>query len=139
MATIRVPGPPVEAFRKHRPISDLVKSQIKHFQHLEHKLRLDLPTKFSPHDLTTEGAAARYIAEVTTALCAPSPAAQQTPNVIHAIPSAKPAHPSAHKPVKKSAPKKNRQPQEISIAAAAAPKKRHTKKRTPTKQQRKKP
>lgn len=135
MATIRVPGPPAEAFRKHRPISDLVKSQIKHFQHLEHKLRLDLPSKFSPHDLTTEGAAARYIAEVTTALCAQSPAAQQTPNVIHAVPSVK----LADGPAKQSVRKKNQQPQEISIAAAAAPKKRHTKKRTPTKHRGKKP
>ncbi len=48
MATIRVPGPSPQAFRKNRPISDLVKSQIKHFQHLEHKLQLTLPTKFSP-------------------------------------------------------------------------------------------
>lgn len=111
MATIRVPGPPPQAFQKNRPISDLIKAQIKHFQHLEHKLQLNLPTKFSPHDLTTEGAAARYIAEMTTALCSQNPSAQQAPTPI----SAAPAKPKAS-PVAKPAPKSRG----IPLAASAA-------------------
>jgi len=35
MKTIHVPGPPKEAFNKHRQMSDLIKAQIKHFRHLE--------------------------------------------------------------------------------------------------------
>jgi len=30
MKTIHVPGPPKEAFNKHRQMSDLIKAQIKH-------------------------------------------------------------------------------------------------------------
>ena len=134
MATIRVPGPPPEAFRKHRPISDLVKSQIKHFQHLEHKLHLNLPTKFSPHELTTEAAAARYIAEVTTALCSQAAAVPQAPTPIRALPPPK----RASKPAPRSAPKSTRKPHDLSIAASAAPKKSRKKKHTASKHTRKK-
>jgi hypothetical protein len=101
MATIRVPGPPPQAFQKNRPISDLIRAQIKHFQHLEHKLKINLPTKFSPHDLTTEAAAARYIAEMTTALCTQNPSAQQAPIPIGAV-VAKPKSSSAAKSAPKS-------------------------------------
>jgi hypothetical protein len=110
MAIIRVPAPPPEAFQKHRPVSDLIKSQIKHFQHLEQKLHLNLPTKFSPHDLTTESAAAQYIAEMTTALCDRTTASQKSPTPIRAVPP----------PATKSSRKSTRQP-EIAIAASAAP------------------
>jgi hypothetical protein len=101
MATIRVPGPPPQAFQKNRPISDLIRAQIKHFQHLEHKLKINLATKFSPHDLTTEAAAARYIAEMTNALCTQNPSAQQAPTPISAV-SAKPKASSAAKSTPKS-------------------------------------
>lgn len=135
MATIRVPGPPPEAFRKNRPISDLIKSQIKHFQHLEHKLQLTLPTKFSPHDLTTEAAAAQYIAEITTALCGRTTAARQQPTLLRTVPSSKPDS----MPASRLTPKPNGSPREISIAASAAPKKPHAKRRTSTKHPGKKP
>jgi hypothetical protein len=135
MATIRVPGPPPEAFRKHRPISDLIKSQIKHFQHLEHKLHLTLPTKFSPHDLTTEAVAAQYIAEVTTALCSQASAAQQPPTPIRALPP--PEHESTSIP--RASAKATRKPHGLSIAAAESPKKPRKKKSTASKHSRKKP
>lgn len=122
MATIRVPGPPPQAFQKNRPISDLVKSQIKHFQHLEHKLQLNLPTKFSPQALTTESTAAQYIAEITTALCNRSLATPQAPAPIRVVPSPKSDSPSAPISVPKSIRKSTRQSQGISIAASAAPK-----------------
>ena len=141
MATIHVPGPPPEAFRKNRPISDLIKSQIKHFQHLEHKLQLTLPTKFSPHDLTTEAAASQYIAEITTALRNRSPATQQVPTPIRVVPSPKPDSTPAPRSVPESAPKSIskslRQPQ-ISIAASAGEKKPRAKKHAPAKHPRKK-
>jgi hypothetical protein len=131
MAIIRVPAPSPQAFRKNRPVSDLVKSQIRHFQHLEHKLQLNLPTKFSPQDLTTEAAAAQYIAEMTTALR--GPAAEVPP----AIPA-----PSKRKPdttPARSRPKTARHPRETSAAAAATPKVRKAKKRAVKKHSSKKP
>ena len=37
MGVIHVPPPSREAFNKFRPMSDLIKSQVKHFKHLEEK------------------------------------------------------------------------------------------------------
>ncbi len=115
MATIRVPGPPPEAFRKNRPISDLLKSQIAHFQHLEHKLQLTLPTKFRPHDLTTEGVASQYIAEITAALCNRAAAAPQTATPIRIVPSQKPDS----TPAGRSIPKSLRPASQVDIAASS--------------------
>lgn len=127
MAIIRVPAPAPQSFRKDRPISDLVKSQIRHFQHLEHKLQFNLPTRFSPQNLTTEAAAAQYIAEMTTALRGPtaevSAPSRQKPD---STPAARPR------------PKAARHPRETSAAAAATPKAGKAKKRTVKKQTRKK-
>ena len=134
MATIRVPGPPAQAFRKQRPISDLIKAQLKHFQHLEHKLHLTLPTKFSPHDLTTEAAAAQYIAEVTAALCSHASADQQAPTPIRALPP--PEHEAT--PAQRSPRKSTRKPHGLSIAASETPKKPQKKKHTASKHSRKK-
>ncbi len=134
MAIILVPGPPAEAFRKNRPISDLIKSQIRHFQHLEHKLRLDLPTKFSPHDLTTEGAASKYIAEMTAALHNPATAAPQTATPIRVPPSQRPDN----TPALRAIPKPLRQPQRVDIAASASTKKPSAKKQVPAKPAKKK-
>lgn len=68
MTTIQVPGPPKESFNKHRPLSDLLLSQVKHFQHVEAKLDPSLRTKFSPRDVFTENTAAQYIAQMTDIL-----------------------------------------------------------------------
>jgi hypothetical protein len=68
MEPIRVPRPPKEAFQKNRPVSDLLLSQIKHFQHVEAKLDPALRTKFAPHEVVTENAAAQYIAQMTRTL-----------------------------------------------------------------------
>ena len=137
MATIRVPGPPPEAFRKNRPISDLIKSQIKHFQHLEHKLRLDLPTKFSPHDLTTEAAASQYISEMTTALRNRASGAQPTPAPIRVVPSPKPDTTPAARSASSVPIKSTRQSNGIAIAASAS-KKSGAKKHAPAKRTKKK-
>lgn len=126
MATIRVPAPPPQAFQKNRPISDLVKSQIKHFQHLEHKLQLKLSRPFSPNDLTTEAGAAQYIAEVTAALCSQAP----VPVPVRATPTPRPDSTPAARSTPKSAAKSakaTRQSQGLAIAASTG-RKHHTKK-----------
>ncbi|MDW5264474.1 MULTISPECIES: hypothetical protein [Acidobacteriaceae] len=137
MATIRVPGPPPEAFRKNRPISDLIKSQIKHFQHLEHKLQLTLPTKFLPHDLTTEAAASQYIAEMTSALRNRTPSAQPVPTTIRVVPSPKPDTTPAARTATPVPLKSTRQSNGIAIAASAS-KKSRAKKHAPAKHAKKK-
>ena len=68
MTAIQVPGAPKESFNKHRPISDLLLSQVKHFQHVEAKLDPSLRTNFSPRDVLTENTAAQYIAQMTNIL-----------------------------------------------------------------------
>ncbi|GGG80444.1 hypothetical protein [Edaphobacter dinghuensis] len=133
MATIRVPGPPPEAFRKNRPISDLIKSQIKHFQHLEHKLKITLPTKFLPHDLTTEAVASQYISEMTAALRDRASAAQPTPAPIRVVSSPRPdTAPETRSAIPVPA-KSTRQSNRVAIAASASKKsdtKKHAKKKS---------
>lgn len=137
MATIRVPGPPPEAFRKNRPISDLIKSQIRHFQHLEHKLHLTLPTKFSPHDLTTEAVASQYIAEMTAALRNRALGAQPTSAPVRVASSPKPDTTPAARSAAPVSIKPTRQSNGIALAASAA-KKPRAKKHTPAKPAKKK-
>jgi hypothetical protein len=62
MTHIKVPKPPASAFNPDRPASSLLRAQILH---LEHALgRPESP----PNKRWTEGAAARYIAELTAEL-----------------------------------------------------------------------
>jgi hypothetical protein len=137
MATILVPGPPPQAFRKNRPISDLIKSQIKHFQHLEHKLHLTLPIKFSPHDLNTEAAASQYIAEMTAALRDRAVAAKSTPANIRVAPPSKPYTTPAARSAAPTPLRSTRRSNGIAIAASAS-KKSGTRKHTPAKHPKKK-
>lgn len=65
MEPIKILVPPKEAFNKNRPISDLIKAQITHFQHLENKLPADLRRGIPQHKISTEDDAARYIAAMT--------------------------------------------------------------------------
>ena len=69
MEPIRVPRPPQTSFNRNRPVSDLLKAQIKHFQHLESKLPDESRSPYAPHELSTEFAAAQYIAHMTRVLC----------------------------------------------------------------------
>jgi hypothetical protein len=92
---ILVPAPPRSAYNQNRRVSDLLFSQLKHFQHVAQKngalgISADLA-----RDIYTEGGAARYIAAVTSALrgtvspqpadvaavSAPSPAKRQRKTV----------------------------------------------------------
>jgi hypothetical protein len=65
---ILVPAPPRSAYNQNRRVSDLLFSQLKHFQHVAQKHgALGIPADLE-RDMYTEGGAARYIAAVTEAL-----------------------------------------------------------------------
>ena len=68
MEVIRVPVPPKEAFNKLRPMSDLIKAQVKHFKHLEEKFPAEKRQTIPQHRITTENDAALYIAAMTRLL-----------------------------------------------------------------------
>lgn len=81
MEPILVPGPPKEAFNKHRPISDLVRNQVEHFKHVEQKLPEEVRATLPQHDIVTENEAARYISAMTSYLLSrprPKQAAKKT-------------------------------------------------------------
>jgi hypothetical protein len=67
MEKIRVPKPPPEAFHKHRHVTDLVSSQVAHFQHVAEKNSMRIDPEVA-RDVHTEGGAARFIASVTRSL-----------------------------------------------------------------------
>ncbi len=84
MEPILVPGPPKEAFRKLRPVSDLIRWQVNHFKHLEAKLPAEVRTTLPQHVIVTEDDAARYIVAMTRFLRsriaeAPAPSVVPTP------------------------------------------------------------
>jgi hypothetical protein len=68
MELIRVPAPPKAAFNMQRPMSDLIKAQIKHLKHVEHGLPQTLRETLPQHPIVTESDAAIYIASMTTLL-----------------------------------------------------------------------
>ena len=105
MEPIRVPAPPKSAFNKHRRVSDLIRKQVNHFKHLEHKLPEHLRSTIPQHHIATEDDAARYIAPMTELLLSHSLAAPQpSPAVNTALKKA----PTRASPA-------------LSLAAAAAP------------------
>ena len=83
MEPIRVPAPPKSAFNKHRRVSDLIRKQVNHFKHLEHKLPDDVRSRIPQHHVVTEDDAARYIAPMTALLLSqPLAAPQPSPTAI---------------------------------------------------------
>jgi hypothetical protein len=67
--SIRVPLPPASAFRKDRPISDLIKAHLQHISHAESaRLPKEKRDGRRAEDIRTEGEAASYIAAVTRVL-----------------------------------------------------------------------
>lgn len=81
MDTIPVPPPPRSAYNPNRRVSDLLLSQVKHFQHVEMK-RGDLGISSEiARDVYTEGGAARYIAAVTRALRGTTATTAQPPTL----------------------------------------------------------
>lgn len=68
MDPIVVPAPPRNAYNPNRRVSDLILSQLKHFQHVELKSGdLGIDPQLA-RNIYTEGGAALYIAAVTKAL-----------------------------------------------------------------------
>jgi hypothetical protein len=67
MEPIQVPKPSPTAFNKSRPISDLIRNQIDHFQHIQKKHKIEIAPA-AGLDLNTEGGAAKYITAMTRAL-----------------------------------------------------------------------
>jgi hypothetical protein len=68
MEVIHVPPPSKEAFHKGRPMSDLIKAQIRHFKHVEAKLSPEQQQSIPQHRITTENEAALYITAMTRLL-----------------------------------------------------------------------
>jgi hypothetical protein len=124
MEPILVPGPPKEAFNKHRPISDLVRKQVEHFKHIEEKFSPDVRATLPQHDIVTENEAARYISAMTSYLLSrprPKPAAKKTVAIKPPVPI-RPGRPltlaAAAAPArKKSAAKKKSAPKKETPAA----------------------
>jgi hypothetical protein len=85
---IHVPAPPRSAYNQNRRVSDLLLSQLKHFQHVDQKHgALGIPADLT-RDIHTEGGAARYIAAVTRALRG---TASPQPVAVAAVSTARPA------------------------------------------------
>jgi len=68
MESIRVPKPPKSALNKDRPISSLLKTQIRHLQEAEFRLPARAQTNIYINAIKTEGEAADYIRRVTANL-----------------------------------------------------------------------
>jgi hypothetical protein len=76
---IVVPAPPRSSYNPNRPVSDLIASQIKFFQHIELKRGdLGVDPKIGGN-IHTEAGAAQYIGAVTRALRSKSPVAAAAP------------------------------------------------------------
>ena len=68
MTVIKVPQPPASALDLNRPISSLLKNQIRHLQEAEFRLPVRSQTNTYINAIKTEGEAADYIRKVTLAL-----------------------------------------------------------------------
>jgi hypothetical protein len=68
MAKIVVPKPASGSFDKHRPASELLKSQVKHLHALEKSLPHRLQTRHNVDEIKTESQASAYIKTVTSRL-----------------------------------------------------------------------
>jgi hypothetical protein len=65
---IKVPRSAPGSFHKHRPISDLLKSQIEHLKEAEMKLRPETRTGVDINSIKTEEEAGLYIRKITAIL-----------------------------------------------------------------------
>jgi hypothetical protein len=88
---IKVPAPPRSAYNHNRPVSDLLLSQLKHFQHVEMKSGDFGIDPEIARSIYTEAGAARYIAAVTTTLRARGLAGTATLPALSMAPAKKPA------------------------------------------------
>lgn len=105
MELIHVPPPPGAAFNKSRPMSDLIKAQVRHFKHLEEKLSPEERQSIPQHRVISENDAAQYIAAMTRLLRS---------GVTEAASARKPLRMKAKAPAKKAS------SQGLSLAASAS-------------------
>jgi hypothetical protein len=68
MTMIHVPRPPKSSLNLNRPVSSLVLNQVEHMHIAEKRLPLRYRTAIYVNAIKTEGEAASYISEVTTAI-----------------------------------------------------------------------
>ena len=68
MTMIHVPRPPKNSLNLNRPVSALILSQVEHMHTAEKRLPLRYRTDIYVNAIKTEGEAARYISQVTTAI-----------------------------------------------------------------------
>jgi len=68
MTLIHVPRPPQSALNPDRPVNALLKAQLQHLQDAERNLPLRHRTDIYINAIKTEGEAAEYIRQVTTAI-----------------------------------------------------------------------
>ena len=116
MEPILVPGPPKEAFNKHRPISDLVKKQVEHFKHIEKTLSPDLRATLPQHQIVTEDEAARYISAMTSYLLS-RPRPKQVAKKTVAIKPPAPIRPGGPLTLAAAAPARKKSPAKKKSAA----------------------
>jgi hypothetical protein len=120
---IVVPAPPKASFNKDRPVSDLLRGQLKHFQHVARKQGITIDAALAS-DLQTEGGAARYIAEITRAIRSQSrPRGVVVPFATGIVPIATGVVPIAVGARKRAAKASGRPDADrgLAIAAAASP------------------
>jgi len=67
MQPIKIQAVPRTSFNKHRRVSDLLSSQLRHLQHVVAKQGIEIDPELLL-EIQTEGGAARYIAAVTRAV-----------------------------------------------------------------------
>ena len=68
MTTIHVPRPPKDAMNTNRPANALLLMQVEHMHEAERRLPLRYRTDIYINSIKTEGEAAQYMREVTTAI-----------------------------------------------------------------------
>jgi hypothetical protein len=68
MTTIHVPRPPKDAMNTNRPANALLLKQVEHMHEAERRLPLRYRTDIYINSIKTEGEAAQYMREVTTAI-----------------------------------------------------------------------
>ena len=106
MEIIHVPPPGKTAFHKGRPMSDLIKAQVRHFKHVEEKLSPEHREKVPQHRITSENEAAQYIHAMTRLLRSGVSEIQSKPKLVPIV-------------AKKSAPRTPARG--LAIAASEAP------------------
>lgn len=90
MPKIKVPKPAPGSFNKHRPISDLLRWQLKHMHEIEMRLPFEHRSGVNHHEIKTEHEASVYIRKVTAKI-------REGVHLRYVVRVPKPAHGSMNK------------------------------------------